>query len=1551
MSSPIFVPVILTASGRNDSFFISELTLTNRGGEEVTLHYTYTAHRGGGSGTATDSLAPGRQRIASDAIGYLTNLGIPIPHSGNRLGTLRVEVSGSSNVGVSVRTTTSVPEGRAGLAYPGIAAAAGFEEVVYLCGLRQNSQDRSNVAFQNMGPPEDGPITLRATVFSGDPEISEGHVLEERILPPGGFHQYNGILNLAGFDNGYVKVERVRGTAPFYAYGVINDQGNSDGSFVFPLTAGSLTGTTGQTLPVIVETGEFTSELTVTNFSAEARTLQFSFVADGLTTSDRTARFNLKIEPGQQRIIPDVIDTQLRQEGMEGVSSSRGGLAGALFARVASGDMSGIVIGARTSASDGRGGHYGVFYYAAPDGETFTEEAWVEGLQQKQENRSNLALVNTGEVDSSPSVFQLDIYDGATGTLANTLTGLRVGARGWRQINGILGKYAPGATQGYVRIRKISGNNPFLAYGVINDGGAPGERSGDGAYLPAAERIHDPGTEAMKDREVLEVFYHATGGPYWNNRTRWLSDAPLSKWFGVETDGSGRVTHLALRNNGLSGTIPPELGRLTHLRELYLLYDDLTGAIPAELGQLARLERLVLSGTQLSGEIPAELGRLTHLQVLSLSDNQLSGEIPPELAGLTSLQELSLGGNHLRGAIPPELAGLTHLQDLHLWDNPLSGAIPKNLQQLSELSRLSIQGTNVCVPADAAFQAWLGTLSEFRSSGLVCGGTRRVLFSAVTYEVREGETVTVSVRVIDQTGDPVRSVAIALTATPGRGATAADFSGVPERVTIMAPLNEASFVVEAVEDDQVEQGERVVLSFARSLPPGTTAGDPDTATVTIHDPRTEGEIDREVLEALYHATGGAEWSDQTNWLSDAPLAEWFGVGTDESGRVTRLALSSNGLIGATPPELGQLGRLEWLDLGFNRLSGEIPPELGGLTQLQSLDLRGNRLSGAIPPSLGQLNQLERLFLGANRLSGGIPPELAGLARLERLDLGGNRLSRAIPPELGGLANLQGLFLGFNRLSGVIPPELGGLTELRELFLRGNRLSGAIPVELARLTQLQTLAFNGNELSGEIPPELAELINLRTLQFGGNRLSGTIPPELRQLPLRSLNLMATSVCVPEDEEFRAWSRTIDFVPSGSACGRPVAAMSPIDILVVYRPAARRFAGGTAEIETVIDLRIAETNQAYLDGGVNQRLVLVAREEVEYTEAGNPSADLARLVSASDGYMDEVHEIRDRAGADLVHLIVDVGGVARFARPFAISDAVGDSWTFAHELGHNMGLHHDRYETPSSIAFSYSHGYVNQQAFAEGAPASARWGTIMAYPTQCGDAGFVCEWILRFSNPNQTYRGDPLGVPGDQRTTAVDGPADAVRTLNITRHSVAAFRPRASGNQLTMSSTLSQARSMVRTGGAAALVPGGSLFWAIAPNAGGSASRQAGGALERATLRRREVSVDIERLDHVVNGGPIALRLNLFHDVVLMGIIERWTPTYSGGFALSGRLAGVAGGSVALVVNGSVVAGTVRFPGATYRIRLAGAGRHQILQVDPSQLLLGCETVRQTPGFDR
>ena len=331
----LFVPVILSAAGQKQSFFTSELTLTNRGDEEVKLDYSYTAHRGGGSGKTSDVLAPGMQKIETDALTYLRDLGIAIPETGNRIGTLRVAVNLGSEVEAVVRTATAVDDGRAGLAYLGVGEEEGFEEAVYLCGLRQNSQDRSNVAFQNMGAEEEGAITLRTTVYSGESTDTNARVLEDIELEPGGFHQYSGLLgvleSVEGNRQGYVKVERVKGTAPFYAYGVINDQANSDGSFVFPVTAGSLEGKMGQTLPVVVETSEFTSELTVTNFSQEPRRLDFQFVSEGIETDDQTAGFSMELEAGEQQIIPEVVE-ELRQQGVAGLGTTRGFYAGPVFA-------------------------------------------------------------------------------------------------------------------------------------------------------------------------------------------------------------------------------------------------------------------------------------------------------------------------------------------------------------------------------------------------------------------------------------------------------------------------------------------------------------------------------------------------------------------------------------------------------------------------------------------------------------------------------------------------------------------------------------------------------------------------------------------------------------------------------------------------------------------------------------------------------------------------------------------------------------------------------------------------------------------------------------------------------------------------------------------------------------------------------------------------------------------------------------------------------------------------------------------------------------------
>ena len=112
------------------------------------------------------------------------------------------------------------------------------------------------------------------------------------------------------------------------------------------------------------------------------------------------------------------------------------------------------------------------------------------------------------------------------------------------------------------------------------------------------------------------------------------------------------------------------------------------------------------------------------------------------------------------------------------------------------------------------------------------------------------------------------------------------------------------------------------------------------------------------------------------------------------------------------------------------------------------------------------------------------------------------------------------------------------------------------------------------------------------------------------------------------------------------------------------------------------------------------------------------------------------------------------------------------------GQNMGLYHDRYVVTSgeraSSPYPFGFGYINQRAFEPGAPESSRWRTIMAYQNQCRDSDFNCQGPLLFSNSDIVRDGDRLGVPGDNWSSSVVGPADARRTLNESRFIIANYR---------------------------------------------------------------------------------------------------------------------------------------------------------------------------------
>ena len=342
--------------------------------------------------------------------------------------------------------------------------------------------------------------------------------------------------------------------------------------------------------------------------------------------------------------------------------------------------------------------------------------------------------------------------------------------------------------------------------------------------------------------------------------------------------------------------------------------------------------------------------------------------------------------------------------------------------------------------------------------------------------------------------------------------------------------------------------------------------------------------DRAALEALYEATGGADWADSTNWKTDAPLNQWHGVWTDDGGRVTVPALGDNGLVGSIPPELADLMNLKELLLHGNGLTGSIPRELSNLENLTSLDLRWNNLTGSIPAWLGSLVNLRALDLGENGLTGPIPRELGNLVDLVWLMLHANALTGPIPAWLGSLVNLRLLWLGYNGLTGPIPRELANLEDLAVLDLRWNYLTGPIPALLGGLANLDALHLEGNDLTGPIPVELGRLVNLRSLSLDGNwGLAGPLPPGLRLAPLEELYIFVTQLCAPA--AWQNWLATIEF--RGALCGAGTDVT--IDVAVVYTPAAREAAGGAAAIEAEIDLWVTETNEFYEASGVHHRVL--------------------------------------------------------------------------------------------------------------------------------------------------------------------------------------------------------------------------------------------------------------------------------------------------------------------------------------------------------------------------
>ncbi len=277
-------------------------------------------------------------------------------------------------------------------------------------------------------------------------------------------------------------------------------------------------------------------------------------------------------------------------------------------------------------------------------------------------------------------------------------------------------------------------------------------------------------------------------------------------------------------------------------------------------------------------------------------------------------------------------------------------------------------------------------------------------------------------------------------------------------------------------------------------------------------------------------------------------------------------------------------------------------------------------------------------------------------------------------------------------------------------------------------------------------------------------AGPDTQELRQIvpPLVDLSNDAESPPTPRGNSA---SLRAAAPPRASASGTPV-----WDMLIVYSAAARQWAGGAAGMQAQVDLVFAEMNQAFGDSQVDAEMRLVGLAEMPVPSPEDTGNAFLNGITNDPA----LAALRDQYGADFVSVWITPnapgGGRAWIMQnvgPGFASNAFGvvrvdltdgPAWSFAHEIGHNAGLAHDRDNASVNGAYAYSYGYQQKAQ-------SPRFHTIMAYSSGCS---YPCPTVNQFSNPNVSHLGRPTGIASGANS------ADAARTLNQTAAVAAAWR---------------------------------------------------------------------------------------------------------------------------------------------------------------------------------
>ena len=244
----LVVPVVLDVFGAAGSHYTTELTIANDGAFATPVDLFYQPALGTSTGVpfVTLNLAAGQQRTIPDVIAFLRDSGLNVPDAatGPQAGTLAVEFRNlfsldAPRTAAIARTTTPNPNaatgGAFGVAYPAAAKGGGARVSALVPGLTRDAAVRSNLAVVHLGGGSESLLSLSVRLYDAGTGQPVGTPVSVSLLP-GDWTQWSGIFETAGVPpnvtQAYAVVTRVGGDDTWLAYGVLNDQKTSDGSFV-----------------------------------------------------------------------------------------------------------------------------------------------------------------------------------------------------------------------------------------------------------------------------------------------------------------------------------------------------------------------------------------------------------------------------------------------------------------------------------------------------------------------------------------------------------------------------------------------------------------------------------------------------------------------------------------------------------------------------------------------------------------------------------------------------------------------------------------------------------------------------------------------------------------------------------------------------------------------------------------------------------------------------------------------------------------------------------------------------------------------------------------------------------------------------------------------------------------------------------------------------------------------------------------------------------------------------------------------------------------------